>query len=164
MNLNDVIAALSDAPDTSPLVFTTAEGEVGAGYHVTELKLAQITGIDCAARVSKWTEASLQLLDGAPLDSEEGRAHMPLGKFLGILRQSEWKVPGLGDAPLKVEFAHGNEGLRTFELGKPEITDDRVVIRLQGSHAVCKPAFAWAGVRGLAKVRDKVSGTWECCS
>lgn len=158
MNLNDLIASLGDAPDTMPLVFETADGEVGAGYHVTELKLAQITGIDCGASVNKWTEASLQLLDG------DGQAHMPLGKFLGILRRSEWKVPGLGDAPLKVEFAHGNAGLRTYELGKPEIVNDRAVIRLEDSSAVCKPAFAWSGVRGLAKVGLAGGKGRECCS
>lgn len=158
MNLADLSGAFADAPDTTPLVFVTDEGEIGAGYHLTELKFAQITGIDCAARVTEWTEATVQLLDG------DGRSHMQLGKFRSILRQSVTTIPGLKDAPLKVEFAHGNEGMRTYEMEMPDVQPDCAMIRLRDSRAMCKPAFAWSGVRGVAKANADEVRSGGCCT
>lgn len=158
MNLNTLITALSGVSDATPLIFATTDKEIGAGYHVTELKLAQITGIDCAARVATWAEASLQLLDG------EGRGHMQLGKFKGILRQSVSKVAGLDEAPVKVEFAHGNAGMRTYEMEEPELRQDKVVIRLRESRAVCKPAYSFSGIQRLAKAKAQAAKARECCT
>mgnify|MGYP000047113328 CR=1 FL=1 len=158
MNLNDLIAGLDDNGDQTPVVFVTEDGAVGAGYHVTELKHAEITGIDCAARVTTWVETTMQLLDG------EGRSHMTLGKLRGILRQSASAVPGLADAPLRVEFAHGNTGMSMFEVVLPEVHDDCVMIRLVANHAVCKPAFGWSGVRGLAKANTQAKTSGGCCT
>ena len=94
------------------MVFETDEGEIGDGYHVTEFKAGTCDGDRLrGARLSNWSEATLQLLDG------QGVGHMPAGKFAGILKQSIAKVSGLGDAPLQVEFAHGNRGQADLPAG-----------------------------------------------
>jgi len=130
-----LLETLEAMPAEMPLVFETADGEIGDGYHVTEYKLAHVTGIDCGARTSSWSEATLQLLDGT------GGGHMKTGKFAGILRQSIVSVTGLGDAPLQVEFAHRNDGKRIFDLQTPELEGGRVTVRLGDTRAHCKPAF-----------------------
>ncbi|MCK7612678.1 DUF6428 family protein [Roseibium sediminicola] len=135
MTCNTLLETLDTLPEDVPLVFATPEGEIGDGYHVTELKLAHVTGIDCGARMNTWSEATLQLLDGT------GEGHMPAGKFAGILRQSIGKVSGLGDVPLQVEFAHDNRGKRLYRLETPEMTDGRIVIGLRDTRAHCKPAL-----------------------
>jgi len=131
--------ALDELPAEAPLLFLTDEGEITGGYHVTELKLAHVTAIDCGARRSDWAEATLQLLDG------HGGAHMTVGKFNVILAQSIRHVDGLGDAPLRVEFAHGNTDLRLLEIGAPVRRGQKVTIPLGAAHAVCKPAADHAG-------------------
>lgn len=103
---------------------------------MTELKLADIRGIDCGGRQDAWQEAVLQLLDGC------GRQHMAVGKLRGILAKSSAALPGLGDAPLHVEFAHGNTALQRYELGAPSLTDGRVVVPLTRGAAQCKPLVA----------------------
>jgi Family of unknown function (DUF6428) len=135
MTLDDLLRAMQSFPAGLPLVFITDDGPVGAGYHVTELKLANLVSIDCGARTSAWSESMLQLLDG------QGRAHMPVGKFLGILKQSLRKVDGLGAAPAFVEFGHQNAGMQIFRLSKPEQDGGAVTLRLQPVRAHCKPAL-----------------------
>ena len=140
MNLNDLQSELENVPTDLPLVFVTGEGPIGAGYHVTELKLADIVSIDCGAQTERWSEATLQLLDG------HGDADMPVGKFRAIVGQSMASVEGLGVSPLHVEFAHGNAGLQIFEIAEAVISDDNIALSLVPLRAVCKPAKRMAGV------------------
>ncbi|MEP3045894.1 MAG: DUF6428 family protein [Roseibium sp.] len=142
-DLYDTLAAL---PDDAPLVFQTGDGAIGAGYHVTEFKLAEIASIDCGGRLANWSEAALQLLDGT------GRDHMTVGKFSKILHQSIARLPGLGDTHLHVEFAHANNGLQIFQISVPELMEGVVAVHLSPNRAHCKPALEAAATRSEAKV------------
>ncbi len=135
MTPQHLFAALETLPSDAPLIFETDTGPVAGGYHVTELKHAAIKSIDCGARLSEWTEASLQVLDGRGGDA------MTVGKFTGILSHSMRQVAGLGESPLHVEFAPKNVGMRIYQVGSPEMQDGQVVIRLTESRAQCKPAM-----------------------
>ena len=134
MTPRDLDTALADSPDGARLIFETSEGPIGAGYHVTEWKLARVQSIDCGARRADWTEASLQLLDGY------GGQHMTVRTFRGILNKSIAALPDLADAPFSVEFAPGNAGLRIFQASPPRLDADRVTIALRDGGAICKPA------------------------
>ncbi|WP_299473068.1 DUF6428 family protein [uncultured Roseibium sp.] len=147
MTPSELLQTLQAMPGDLPLVFQTEGGDIGDGYHVTEFKLANIKGIDCGARQSAWTEATLQLLDG------QGGGHMKVGKFTSILRQSVAKVQGLGDSLLHVEFAHENKGMRIYDVSEPVLRDDVVGVGLSEIRAYCKPAQ-----EHIAK-----SGTAGCC-
>ena len=137
---------LTEADASRRLIFATIEGPIGAGYHVTELKLADVSSIDCGANQTAWTEATLQLLDGY------GEDHMTAGTFAGIADKSMTALPGLRDAPLSVEFAPKNEGLRIYQIGAIQRTDDTLIVGLQNRQALCKPSAA------------QVSGGADCCS
>lgn len=156
MTLDDLLAATRTLPPELPLVFATDDGPIGSGYHVTELKLAQIVSIDCGARTSSWSETVLQLLDG------QGRSHMPVGKFAGILAQSVRKVDGLGASPAFVEFGHLNAGMQIFQPKAPEMTEGAVTLRLEPVRAHCKPAL-----EATTAARDGGcggSGSGSCCA
>ncbi len=136
MTLDELLASTRSLPADLPLVFATDDGPIGAGYHVTELKLANIASIDCGGRTRSWSEAVLQLLDG------QGRDHMSVGKFSAILAQSLRKVDGLGAGPAFVEFGHRNAGMQIFRPTAPEISSAAVILRLETVRAHCKPAQA----------------------
>ncbi|MEM8958880.1 MAG: DUF6428 family protein [Pseudomonadota bacterium] len=138
MTLEEMLRALENMPGDAPVLFETEAGPIARGYHVTELKRAAITSIDCGGRVASWDEAALQLLDG-PQDSET-EGHMAAGKLCAILRRCLAGLPGLGPAPLSVEFAPGNAGLRLYEPGLPEHVAGAVRIELTERRALCKPA------------------------
>lgn len=135
MTPNQLLESLNAFPVDAPLVFRTEVGPIGDGYHVTELKHAQITSIDCGARVAEWSEAALQLLDG------RGGGHMAVGKFAGIVRQSIRRVKALAECPMHVEFAHGNSGLRIYQLSGPRLEEGAVAFHLAEGRAHCKPAL-----------------------
>ncbi len=164
MTPQSLLETVNALPADLPLVFQTGEGAVGDGYHVTELKLAQVTSIDCGGRVAAWTEAALQLLDGpgGSAGDSSGGGYMKVGKFASILSQSVYRVRGLGDSPLHVEFAHGNAGLRIYDIAVPELRDGVVAIGLQESRAQCKPAVDHAAKMDAASCCG-VAAT-SCCA
>lgn len=147
MTLNDLLDFLKAHDPQSPLVFKTQGGDIGSGYHVTELKRATVRSIDCGGRESSWIETSVQLLDG------RGGSHMRVGKFIDILDRSVKQIDHLGDADARVEFSLGNDGLRLFEITRPQATDEGVSIRLNDASATCK----------ILQARDFTSVANTCC-
>lgn len=133
MTLNDLTEALRAAPPDLPLIFDGPSGRTGPGYHVTEFKRADIDSIDCGGTRDAWREVTLQIQDG------QGRAHMPVGKFLSIAARSAAAMDGLGDSPLRVEFAAGNTRLELLTVGQPVAETNAVVVPLGQDRAVCKP-------------------------
>ncbi|MEM8590934.1 MAG: DUF6428 family protein [Pseudomonadota bacterium] len=153
MTLNDLLAALDPLDPAAPLIFATDDGAIAGGYHVTEFKFAHIESIDCGGHRHRFDEAILQLLDG------RGGARMAAGKFAAIARRSAKAVVGLGEAPLKVEFAHGNAGKVIYEIAAPEVVPTGIRVGLRGDAAACKPAVA---ARALAPSGCGTSAA-SCC-
>lgn len=167
ITLPELIALLRAHPDDMPLVFASEAGDIGPGYHVTELRHSASTGIDCGGTIEAWPEVRLQLLDGT------GRTHMPAGKFVGILERSLKALPALAQAPVIVEFAPGNRGLRLMLPDAPQAEDGRLVLRLNETRAVCKPAERSAAARapgeqaaccGTAAVSEAHMAAAACCT
>lgn len=155
MTLNEMLSQLKEKDPNVALMFLTEDERIGGGYHVTELKSANITSIDCGGNVAAWTEASLQLLDG-----DEG-THMRVGKFVGILEHSLRKIRPLRDVPAHVEFSPGNVGLRRFEMEILETESSKAEIRLSDTSAACKPAASGhCGSGCTGKSEPKTA----CCS
>ncbi|MGD1882835.1 MAG: DUF6428 family protein [Paracoccaceae bacterium] len=134
MTLSDLLAMFDEQDPDLPLVFRTADGDIGAGYHVTELRHLNCKGIDCGGRISSWDEARLQLLDG------NGTNHMRVGKFSAIVKQSIAALPELAKADLLIEFGHNNNGLALMSIKKPMVHADALVAPLNNAQAFCKPA------------------------
>ena len=133
MTAAKLLSSLGTMNPQASLIFVTDDGDIGGDYHVTEFKRATVTGIDCAGRVSNWTEATLQLLD------DSGSEHMSVGKFTAILAQSLARVEGLGDVAMRAEFAPRNRGLRMYNMAPPAMRGDDVVLHLSEDRAACKP-------------------------
>jgi hypothetical protein len=134
-----IIDALEKLDPDTPLAFATAAGAVGGGYHITELKHTLVRSIDCGGREDSWEEAHLQLLDGP------GGDLLPVGKVARILGRCLAALPDPADAPLSVEFGHGNAGLGRFTPEAPERANGRAVIFLRPETAACKPAADFTG-------------------
>ncbi len=134
--LGQLMETFKPLADGAGVVFHTDDGEIGGGYHVTELKLAHFDSIDCGGNRHRWSEAHLQLLD-AP-----GSEHMRAGKFTGILRKCLETIDELRDVPVYVEFALENRGIERFRIEDIEVDGNRIAIALEPGNAACKPALA----------------------
>ena len=134
MTPHDIVQALAPAEAHAPLRFAAPDGPIAGGYHVTELKYAEITSIDCAARVTTSEHATLELLDGY------GGPMMTVGTFRKLMRHAAEGVAGLERAPLRVEFGHGNTDLRVFHIHHVDPSKTDPTIHLTATRATCKPA------------------------
>ncbi|WP_425053212.1 DUF6428 family protein [Psychromarinibacter sp. S121] len=132
--LSELGDLLDTAPRNAAVRFRVDATQLGDGYHVTELKLAQIKGIDCGGRRNDWPETLMQVLDG------QGTAPLTARKLAGILRQSIEAIPGLEAAPLSVECAPGNIGLSRYTIGAADLAAGQVMLSLEAEYALCKPS------------------------
>ena len=134
MTLHEFTEALTAHAPNAPLVFSTAEGPINPGYHVTEFRRADIQIVDCGGRTGAETRAEMQLMDGGFGD------HMQVGKLSDILARSLAALPGLRDAPLVVEFGQDHNGLALFDAAAPVAEAGDVHVALAPRKAVCRAA------------------------
>ena len=144
----DLTRFLTSRAEGDQILFEAEGDKVGRGYHLTELRLARISSIDCGGVSDAWDEAQMQVLD-AP-----GDAAMSAGKMAGILARSAKAIDGLADAPLNVEFSPGNQGLGRYRLGAPRVAEGVVTIPLTAMGPECK-----ALTRAMSKPAAR-----DCCS
>lgn len=102
ISLGHLLDVLAVAPD-APLVFSYDGSSIRPGYHVTEVKAGQFSALDCGANPEAWSEIFVQLWD---ID-EDGRTHMPAGKFTAIIRKVADHVRLERTAKLTFEVSDG---------------------------------------------------------
>lgn len=155
MTLKDFLDHLNKFPEDADLVFSADGIEISGGYHLTEFKLARMASIDCGARTSAWTEASMQLLDG------NGGDYMKLSKFTTIASKSAEVMADLDDVSLGVEFAPNNAGMRIYDLAAPTLEGERVMVSLTGRTAACKPSVDFAAAVATTGISQPANNS--CC-
>ena len=103
MNHQTFVTRLETAADKALVFERRADGKsvrIGAGYHVTEVRAANVRAVDCGAQEDAWAETVVQLWvpEGA-----EG-AFMSAQKFLDILERVTANVPVTENADVRVEY------------------------------------------------------------
>ncbi|MFD2581690.1 DUF6428 family protein [Pedobacter vanadiisoli] len=108
---------------------------VNANYHITEIKQAPITSVDCGGVMNAWTEIIVQLWE--PAQEEEGRA-MQVKKALSIIDLVESKLALNPKGIVKIEF--GNSGFDTRQMypGEFKVEGKNLVISLIPDATQCK--------------------------
>ena len=154
--LGQLVRALEAFPEHA-LVFRSSQGDIGGGYHVTELKQANIRSIDCGGRSDEWNETIVQLLDG-----NHGR-HMAVSKFIAIARRSEAALPGLSGAPLMIESAIGNHSLHRMTVTGIAADASRVTVKLGDLSATCKPLADWKNTMAGSCCGPTITQNLRCC-
>jgi uncharacterized protein YbjQ (UPF0145 family) len=76
---------------------------VDAAYHITEIKQAPITSVDCGGVMNKWTEVIVQLWE--PQGEDQDRA-MQVSKALSIVNLVEKALSLDPNAIVKIEFGN----------------------------------------------------------
>ncbi|MCJ8209059.1 DUF6428 family protein [Mucilaginibacter sp. RS28] len=108
---------------------------VKPSYHITEIKLAPITSVDCGGVVNKWTEVIVQLLE--PENEQQLRA-MKVRKALSIIDIVQKAVPLASDAVVKIEFGNSTFATRQMLPAAIHIHGENLVIDLQADAVQCK--------------------------
>ena len=127
---------------------------VDASDHITEIKQAPITSVDCGGVLNSWTEIIVQLWE--PADKSTDRA-MQVSKALSIVNLVESKLQLSPLGTVKIEF--GNSQFDTRQMYPAEITaqGENLVVNLTPDFTQCK-AINRGGSCGTT-----ASGE-ECCT
>jgi hypothetical protein len=127
------------------LQFQYAEGKlVDAAYHITEIKQAPITSVDCGGMLNNWTEIIVQLW--VPEHQEQARS-MKVSKALSIVAIVEKMLPLDPSGTVKIEF--GNSEFDTRQMFPNEMVVDggSLIVDLRPDAVQCK-ALARGGSCG----------------
>lgn len=138
ISIGGLLDFLAHHPE-KPLVFFYDGKPVRAGFHVTEVKAARFSALDCGANPEAWPEIFVQLWDV----DEAARQHMPAGKFKAIITKVSDHVALEADAKLTFEVSDGIAPMGLYKAGSPEIVDGRVHVDLAPRPASCKPRDRW---------------------
>jgi hypothetical protein len=146
------------------LQFQYAENKwVSASYHITEIKQAPITSVDCGGLKNQWTEIIVQLME--PTTRQQERT-MKVRKALTIIDMVEKVLPLDINGIVKIEF--GNSEFETRQLYPAEfiIDGENLIIDLRPGAVQCK-AIERGGSCGepvKQKVELKNLATESCCT
>jgi hypothetical protein len=108
---------------------------VAPSYHITEIKQAPITSVDCGGVKNGWTEIIVQLME--PANQQQLRA-MKVRKALSIIDIVEKVMPLDVNGEVKIEF--GNSEFDTRQLSPAEfILDEKnLIVNLSPVAVQCK--------------------------
>ena len=151
ITLGQLLDGLAAAPE-APLVFLYEGQPVKAGYHVTEVKAGAFSALDCGANPEAWSEMFIQLWD----INEDGRSHMPAGKFSAIIRKVSDHVRLDPEAKLTFEVSDGNRPMALYCASSPRMAEDKIEVTLAARPASCKPRDRW--------LAENPAATNSCCS
>ncbi|WP_134090940.1 DUF6428 family protein [Olivibacter sp. XZL3] len=154
MNWGEFRTKLSEHMEAA-LQFQYAQDKwVDGSYHITEIKQAPITSVDCGGVMNAWTEVIVQLWEPALRDAQRA---MKMSKALSIIELVEKSLPLNPSAIVKIEF--GNAKFDTRQLYPGELLSDgeNLIVNLIPDATQCK-----AIGRGGSCGTDEKGG--ECCT
>ncbi len=130
---------------------------VHPSFHITEIKQANITSVDCGGKKNEWTEIIVQLWEPEALENNRS---MQVTKALSIIDLVEKSVALDYNAAVKIEF--GNAVFETKQMlpQEFEIKNDELILKLQTDATQCK-AIDRGESCGTPKPKLKITNTSE---
>lgn len=154
LSWGDFKAQLEKNPELH-LQFQYDEGQfVDTSFHITEIKLAPITSVDCGGVMNKWTEVIMQLWEPGEKQTERT---MKVSKALSIIAVVEKMLPLEGDAIVKIEFGNSAFDTRQMFPAKLIAEGDTLTVNLSPDFVQCKAQNRG----GSCGTNDKGE---ECCA
>ncbi len=108
---------------------------VRPSYHITEIKQANISSVDCGGNLDVWNEIILQVLEPKENDAENS---MEVSKALKIVDLVENKLSLHPNAFVKIEFGNSNFGVRQMSPNKLETSGTNLIVDLEPETTQCK--------------------------
>lgn len=137
------------------LQFQYAENKwVDASYHITEIKQAPITSVDCGGKMNSWTEIIVQLWE--PVGQQQDRA-MQVDKALSIIGLVEKTLPLNPLATVKIEFGNSDFDTRQMYPNQVITEGNNLIVDLRPDTVQCK-AIERGGSCGTTDTGE------ECCA
>jgi hypothetical protein len=138
---------------------------VAPSYHITEIKQAPITSVDCGGVMNAWTEIIIQLYE--PATNNQARP-MKVRKALSIIDVVEKHLPLNPMGIVKIEFGNTEFDTRQMYPGDFIVNDEEMIINLRPDSVQCK-AVGRGGSCGSPAEKPKLElknlkSTEACCT
>ncbi|MET1056615.1 MAG: DUF6428 family protein [Pedobacter sp.] len=127
---------------------------VDASYHITEIKQATVTSVDCGGVMNAWTEIIVQLWEPKIRESERA---MKVEKALSIIQLVESKLPLNPLGKVKIEFGNSDFDTRQMFPSEISVVGASLVVNLVPDAVECK-AISRGGSCGTTDSAE------ECCT
>jgi Family of unknown function (DUF6428) len=147
MTTNDFVAHLRRV-QSKPLVFVNVDGEtIHPGYHLTEIKVAELATVDCGGEKNHWKETIMQLW--VP-ENERSEEFMTAGKFLSVYQKVGRMIDV--DPAAEVRFEYGDENFFPLNYHVESVSepDGTLRVELRPPQTTCK-------------ARDRRAAGATCC-
>jgi hypothetical protein len=148
------------------LQFQYADNQkVAASYHITEIKQAPVTSVDCGGMMAAWTEIIVQLYE--PKGGSQLRPMKTL-KALSIIDVVEKKLPLNPAGIVKIEFGNDSFDTRQMYPNQFIVNDEELIIDLRPDTVQCK-AVERGGSCGAPSEKSETGSknlatTEACCT
>ena len=161
MNWTNFKSQLAQFPEHH-LQFEIAKNTfVNTSFHITEIKQATISSVDCGGKLNSWNEIIVQLWEPQQL---EDKRSMTVNKAFSIIDLVEKKLPLHQSATVKIEFGNNQFETRLMIPQDFEIKDDEIIVKLQADKTQCK-AIDRGESCGTPKEKAKLSEIkTSCCT
>jgi len=149
-----------------PLIFDLGgEKRVPAGYHVTEIKAATLSTVDCGGVVNAWTETVIQLMQGG---ADPAAQYMPVEKFLKIYGQVAPKIAIEPHSELRFEYGDAEQPAIHYAVSRLETGAQGVTVHLDWLGVQCKANDRARAARAaqvpLAELTVLDAAASSCCT
>lgn len=108
---------------------------VDTAFHITEIKQANITSVDCGGKLNAWTEVVVQLWVSG---TEHAEKSMQVSKALKIIDLVEKILPLQPKAEVKIEFGDSDFDTRQLLPDNIVVENDSLIVRLHADKTQCK--------------------------
>ncbi|HEY4196143.1 MAG TPA: DUF6428 family protein [Mucilaginibacter sp.] len=143
------------------LQFQYAAGKlVDAGYHITEIKQALITSVDCGGVLDAWTEVIVQLW--VPENTEQ-EGSMKVSKALSIINIVEKMLPLNPNATVKIEFGNSDFDTRQMFPSEMIVDSDSLTVSLCPDEVQCKAVTRGGSCGTNEKPEIQLAASAEAC-
>lgn len=118
------------------LQFQYASGHwADSAYHITEIKQAPVTSVDCGGVMNAWTEVILQVWESG---TEQQDKSMTVGKALSIIDLVERSLPLHPKAIVKIEYGNTQFDTRQLLPKSMEVDGENLIVDLRADSVQCK--------------------------
>lgn len=162
--MNSLMQVLSRTDDLKKdVVFRTAESQIRPDYHLTEVRVAAFSSMDCGGEMDSWNEAQIQLLESSS-DPTESSTYLSAEKIHAILSKANTILKPELDSRLTIELTTQDGVLGKWQIGHINTKGVSLEIALEPVSAVCKPAIKSMAERSDVGACCAPSVASPCCS
>jgi hypothetical protein len=131
-------AQLSAHPDLH-LHFEYAENaRIRPSFHITEIKQAPITSVDCGGKMNAWTEVIVQIWEPEADNRTGTDQSMKVSKALSIIELVERSLPINPKAMVKIEFGNSQYDTRQLLPKEIKVVGGELIVDLRPDTVQCK--------------------------